>query len=100
MIALIFVGGIRGVEELSRRVDNEDWEIAFSLYPTSMEDLMAVAEQGQVMPPNPHGLSQNWRMVLFPSFLTEIEVDRRGWELHKRALTPAVNSGAMLFYYA
>ncbi len=46
-----FVGGIRGVEELSRRVDGEAWEIAFSLFPTSMDDLMAVAESGQVMPP-------------------------------------------------
>ncbi len=46
-----FVGGIRGVEELSRRVDNGDWEIAFSIYATSMEALMAVAESGQVMPP-------------------------------------------------
>ncbi|MCF6198701.1 MAG: DUF1015 family protein [Hyphomicrobiaceae bacterium] len=46
-----FVGGIRGVRELSKRVDGEGWEIAFSLFPTSMDDLMAVAEQGQVMPP-------------------------------------------------
>ena len=46
-----FVGGIRGVEELSKRVDNGDWEIAFSIYATSMDALMAVAESGQVMPP-------------------------------------------------
>jgi uncharacterized protein (DUF1015 family) len=46
-----FVGGIRGVEELSKRVDGGDWAIAFSLFPTSMEGLMAVAESGQVMPP-------------------------------------------------
>ena len=46
-----FVGGIRGVEELSRRVDEGGWKVAFSLFPTRMEDLMAVAESGQVMPP-------------------------------------------------
>ncbi len=46
-----FVGGIRGMAELSRRVDDGDWAVAFSLCPTSMEDLMAVAESGQVMPP-------------------------------------------------
>lgn len=46
-----FVGGIRGVEELSKRVDKGGWAIAFSLYPTSMDSLMAVAESGQVMPP-------------------------------------------------
>ena len=36
-----FVGGIRGVEELSKRVDQGEWQVAFSLFPTSMEDLMA-----------------------------------------------------------
>jgi len=46
-----FVGGIRGVRELARRVDSGDWAVAFSLYPTSMEALMAVAEAGEVMPP-------------------------------------------------
>ncbi len=46
-----FVGGIRGVGELSKRVDEGEWAIAFSLFPTSMEALMAVAESGQVMPP-------------------------------------------------
>ena len=46
-----FVGGIRGVEELATRVDSGDWAVAFSLYATSMEALMAVAESGQVMPP-------------------------------------------------
>ena len=46
-----FVGGIRGPEELERRVREGDAAIAFSLYPTSMEQLMAVADAGMVMPP-------------------------------------------------
>ncbi len=46
-----FVGGIRGLEELERRVDSGEMEIAFSLYPTRMEDLMSVADAGKVMPP-------------------------------------------------
>lgn len=46
-----FVGGIRGLGELQRRVDAGDMAVAFSLYPTSMVDLMAVADAGQVMPP-------------------------------------------------
>jgi uncharacterized protein (DUF1015 family) len=46
-----FVGGIRGLRELERRVDSGDWAVAFSLYPTRMEDLMAVADAGEVMPP-------------------------------------------------
>lgn len=46
-----FVGGIRGLGELERRVDSGEMAIAFSLYPTSMEALMAVADAGEVMPP-------------------------------------------------
>ncbi len=46
-----FVGGIRGLTELEKRVDSGDWAVAFSLHPTSMEDLMAVADAGEVMPP-------------------------------------------------
>jgi uncharacterized protein (DUF1015 family) len=46
-----FVGGIRGLDELDRRVANGEMAAAFSLYPTRMEDLMAVADAGEVMPP-------------------------------------------------
>jgi len=45
-----FVGGIRGTEELERRVAG-GMAAAFSMYPTSMEDLMAVADAGGIMPP-------------------------------------------------
>jgi uncharacterized protein (DUF1015 family) len=46
-----FVGGIRGLQELERRVDSGEMAVAFSMYPTRMEDLMAVADAGEVMPP-------------------------------------------------
>jgi len=46
-----FVGGIRGLGELERRVDSGEMAAAFALYPTSMEALMAVADAGEVMPP-------------------------------------------------
>jgi uncharacterized protein (DUF1015 family) len=46
-----FVGGIRGLEELERRVDSGEMQIAFALYPTSMHALMAVADANEVMPP-------------------------------------------------
>ncbi|MGI9291417.1 MAG: DUF1015 domain-containing protein, partial [Gammaproteobacteria bacterium] len=46
-----FVGGIRGLAELERRVDSGEMQIAFALYPTSMEALMAVADANEVMPP-------------------------------------------------
>ena len=45
-----FVGGIRGLGELERRCEN-DTVIAFSMFPTSLEDLMAIADAGKVMPP-------------------------------------------------
>ena len=46
-----FVGGIRGLEGLEARVNSGEMKLAFSLYPTQMEDLMAVADSGEVMPP-------------------------------------------------
>ena len=46
-----FVGGIRGLKELEKRVDSGEMAVAFSLYPTSMDDLMSVADANEVMPP-------------------------------------------------
>lgn len=46
-----FVGGIRGLAGLEARVDREPQGVGFSLFPTRMEDLMAVADSGEVMPP-------------------------------------------------
>ncbi|OGG94051.1 MAG: hypothetical protein A2527_09365 [Candidatus Lambdaproteobacteria bacterium RIFOXYD2_FULL_50_16] len=46
-----FVGGARGLGELKRRVDSGEMAVAFSLYPTQMSQIMAVAEAGQIMPP-------------------------------------------------
>ncbi len=46
-----FVGGIRGLDWLARQVDEGRMKVAFSLHPTRMEDLMAVADAGEVMPP-------------------------------------------------
>lgn len=46
-----FIGGIRGLKELEKRVDSGDWKAAFALYPTSIESLMAIADANEVMPP-------------------------------------------------
>ena len=46
-----FVGGIRGLAELEKRVDSGEMAVAFALHPTHMEHLMAVADANQVMPP-------------------------------------------------
>lgn len=46
-----FVGGIRGLGELKRRVDSGEMAMALALYPVSMEQLMAIADSGNIMPP-------------------------------------------------
>jgi len=46
-----FVGGVRGLAELERRVDSGEMAVAFAMYPTPMAALMSVADAGQVMPP-------------------------------------------------
>ncbi len=46
-----FVGGIRGPEELERLVKERKASVAFSLYPTTIEDLLRVSDAGEIMPP-------------------------------------------------
>ena len=46
-----FVGGIRGLGELARRVDSGEMAVAFALYPVSMKELVDIADSGSVMPP-------------------------------------------------
>lgn len=46
-----FVGGIRGLGELQKRVDSGEMAVAFALYPVSMKQLMDIADSGNIMPP-------------------------------------------------
>jgi uncharacterized protein (DUF1015 family) len=46
-----FVGGIRGLDELSKRVDSGEMAVAFALFPVSMNQLMNIADTGNIMPP-------------------------------------------------
>lgn len=46
-----FIGGIRGLGELSKRVDSGDMKLAFALYPVSMDQLIQIADTGNIMPP-------------------------------------------------
>ncbi|MFL5450032.1 MAG: DUF1015 domain-containing protein [Gemmatimonadales bacterium] len=62
---LEFVGGIRGTAELERRVSSGDMAIAFSLYPTTMEQLIAVSDAGKVMPPKSTWFEPKLRSGLF-----------------------------------
>ncbi|HEX2250455.1 MAG TPA: DUF1015 family protein [Gemmatimonadales bacterium] len=60
-----FVGGIRGTAELERRVNSGEMAIGFSLFPTTMEQLMAVADAGAVMPPKSTWFEPKLRSGLF-----------------------------------
>ncbi|TLX78298.1 DUF1015 domain-containing protein [Labilibacter sediminis] len=46
-----FVGGIRGLNELSKRVDSGEMKVAFAMYPVSMQQLIDIADTGNIMPP-------------------------------------------------
>ena len=46
-----FVGGIRGLGELKKRVDSGEMKVAFALYPVSMQQLLNIADTGNIMPP-------------------------------------------------
>jgi uncharacterized protein (DUF1015 family) len=46
-----FVGGIRGLGELQHRVDSQEIKVAFALYPVSMQQLIDIADTGNIMPP-------------------------------------------------
>ena len=59
-----FVGGIRGLLELERRV-NEDCAVAFAMYPTSIAELFAVADAGKLMPPKSTWFEPKLRSGLF-----------------------------------
>ena len=59
-----FVGGIRGLEELERRV-HTDAAVAFAMYPTSISELFAVADAGRLMPPKSTWFEPKLRSGLF-----------------------------------
>lgn len=60
-----FVGGIRGTAELEKLVNSGEFAAAFSMYPTSISDLMAVADEGRVMPPKSTWFEPKLRDGLF-----------------------------------
>lgn len=59
-----FIGGIRGMEELERRADS-DMKVSFAMYPTSIEELFAVADDGELMPPKSTWFEPKLRSGLF-----------------------------------
>ncbi|MDH5428740.1 MAG: DUF1015 family protein [Nitrospirota bacterium] len=66
-----FVGGIRGTKQLESLVDSGDWAVAFWLYPTTVEELMAVADADRVMPPKSTWFEPKLRDGLFVHMLRD-----------------------------
>ena len=60
-----FVGGIRGTAELEKLVNGGDYACAFSMFPTSIEDLMAIADAGGIMPPKSTWFEPKLRDAMF-----------------------------------
>lgn len=60
-----FIGGIRGTEELVKRVENGDGPVAFSMYPVTIEQLMDIADAGATMPPKSTWFEPKLRSGLF-----------------------------------
>ena len=68
-----FVGGIRGTQQLAALVDSGDWAVAFWLYPTTVDELMAVADADRVMPPKSTWFEPKLRDGLFVHMLCDEE---------------------------
>lgn len=68
-----FVGGIRGLAELERRVDSGEAKAAFAMFPTSTDELMSIADAGQVMPPKSTWFEPKLLSGLFIHFLSDVQ---------------------------
>ncbi|MEM7601625.1 MAG: DUF1015 family protein [Verrucomicrobiota bacterium] len=60
-----FIGGIRGTAELERRVDSGEWAAAFSMFPTTVQQLIDIADAGEIMPPKSTWFEPKLRSGLF-----------------------------------
>ena len=60
-----FVGGIRGTAGLEKRVDSGDWAVAFSMYPVTVQQLIDIADAGEIMPPKSTWFEPKLRSGLF-----------------------------------
>jgi uncharacterized protein (DUF1015 family) len=66
-----FVGGIRGMDELEKLVDSGDYAVAFSLYPTTLPQLMDVADAGRMMPPKSTWFEPKLRSGIFVHLIND-----------------------------
>ena len=64
-----FIGGIRGTDELEKRVDSGEFACAFSLFPTGIGDLMTIADSGGIMPPKSTWFEPKLRDGMFSNMI-------------------------------
>jgi len=64
-----FVGGIRGLDELEKRVNSGEMVAAFAMFPTSVDELMSIADSNKIMPPKSTWFEPKLRDGLFVHFL-------------------------------
>ena len=69
-----FVGGIRGLGELERRVDSGEMKVAFAMYPTSIDQLMTIADENKIMPPKSTWFEPKLRSGLFIHWIKNINI--------------------------
>lgn len=70
-----FIGGIRGLNELEKRVNNGEMAVAFSLHPVSIQQLFDIADSGNVMPPKSTWFEPKLRDGLLTHLITDTEAD-------------------------
>ncbi len=72
-----FVGGLRGLEELEKRVDSGEMKIAFSMYPVSMQQIIEISDNDMIMPPKVTWFEPKLRSGLFVYSLEGLRVGKR-----------------------
>src|SRR5690606_987694 len=92
-----FVGGIRGIEELERLVDAGEAELAFSMYPTTIDELVAVSDAGLLMPPKSTWFEPKLRSGLLVHLF---DSDWRSWWTmrFRRRVSPGSRGPGMTFW--
>ena len=68
-----FVGGIRGMQELEKRVDSGEMAVAFSIYPVTVQQLFDIADTGNVMPPKSTWFEPKLRDGLLTHLIRNVE---------------------------
>ncbi|MBD0368370.1 MAG: DUF1015 family protein, partial [Flavisolibacter sp.] len=85
---LDFIGGIRGLEELEKRVNSGTAKAAFSLHPITMQQLFDIADSGNVMPPKSTWFEPKLRDGLLTHLITPLQDSHKEGEMPDASPTP------------